>query len=248
MIAKPTIHPLAAHHLKELREKWGVEPTLEETLWIVRLCERVINPGLGANAGLIGIPERCGASDVWLWPATIGAMVWWREFAFTWWEGDSERIFIAQVFALAHARDKDVFTMCRTREAAEAMIYDWRLSLTCTREEIEDAFDRLLPPDARPRPKSDSKALMDWSTLVAEIEVSSGIPSEHWLWKVSRVHTIEAWHASKRIIAAQSGRSSNGLDAADEAIQDLAYAKSMIVDAHKGRATAPPPSQEESTP
>jgi len=233
MIAKPSIHPLAAQHLRELREKWGVEPTLEETLWVVQLCEKVLNPGIGAHASLIGIPERVGGSDVWLWPPTIGAAVWWREFALAWWAQDEERASLSLAFALAHARDRETLTACRTQDATEAMIHDWSLSLTCTRAELNDAVDRIYSETERPRKRNDSAKVMDWSSLIAELEVSSGLPSDRWIWSVSRAHTIEAWHASKRVIAAQGGYPSGRTDAADEAIQDLAFAKDAIIRAHQ---------------
>lgn len=74
---------------------------------------------------------------------------------------------------------------------------------------------------------------MDWGRLVAELEVSSGIAADHWVWSVSRTHTVDAWHAARQIIAAQGGYpTSGGCDAADEAVKNLAIAKDTIIKAH----------------
>jgi hypothetical protein len=230
-IAKPELHPLARQHLRELRERWGVEPTLEEAIWIVELCGRVLNPHTEDRADLAGIPQRCGAGDVWLWPPTVGSSVWYQELACGWWAGEPERLFWALAFALAHARDGETLRACRTREAAAGMIREWSLGLGCTREELEDGLDRVLPPcpDEAER-KAARGAAMDWGRLVAEIESASGLPAEHWVWRVSRTHTLLAWHAARQLAAAQGGRAAPGApDPADEAVQALAAAKAAII-------------------
>ena len=240
MTPKPEIHPLARTHLRELRERWGVEPTLEEAVWIVALCEKVLNPGIGARAELIGVPARCGASDEWLWPMTVGAGIWFRELACAWWDGDPDRQFWALAFAMAHGRDKAVLAACRTREASAGMIREWSLSLACTREEMEAAVDAVLPPAGRPERKQGAatEGAMDWARLVAELEVSSGIPADRWIWGVSRAHTMQAWHAARQVIAAQGGKSAEGgRSAADEALMDLAAAKDAIIKAHAKEAS-----------
>lgn len=225
---------MARQHLRELREFWQVEPTLEETLWIIELCKRVVNPVAGERLELIGVPARCGASDEWLWPITIGAAIWYQDLACGWWQGDREGTFKALAFSLAHARDKEILRMCRTRAEAEGLIHAWGMSLTCTRAELEEAVDRVLPET--PRPDKDKKAAgyTDWTALVGEIEMVSGIGAEHWLWEVSREETLRAWFRSRQVLAARGmGAGAESPDPLDEAVQDLAAAKQMIIDAHK---------------
>lgn len=236
MIPKPVIHPLAHTHLLELRQKWGVEPTLEESLWIVECCKRVVNPYNGSRMDLIGIPVRCGDSDEWLWPITVGAGIWYQDLAEVWWQRDRDKLGCALAFALAHARDKETLRACRTREAAADMIREWGFSLTCTRAELEAAIDEVLPAPsvkANPRP-ADEQSRTDWEALIVDIEIVSGISADRWLWEISREATLRAWFRTRQIVAAQGGRSAPaGADPEDEAIQELANAKAAIIAAHQ---------------
>jgi hypothetical protein len=237
MTAKPDIHPLARAHLRELRERWSVEPTLEESLWIVRLCERVVNPAAGERLDLVGVPERCGSSDEWLWPITIGAAVWFQDLASGWWRGDGERLFWALAFCLAHGRDKATLTACRTREAAAGMIREWSLSLCCTRAELEAAVDAVLPP---PPGAAAAPGRTDWACVAGEIESVTGIPCEHWLWEVSREATLGAWLRARRVLAAMGGCGPGAAPrgAEDAALAELAEAKRAIIAAHAAGGAA----------
>lgn len=234
MIRKPQIHPMAERHIRELRERWQVEPTLEECLWIVQLVDRVLNPVAGTRMELAEIPERVGVSDEWLHPITIGAALWFNELASAWWADDRDGLFKALAWMMAHSRDRELFAMAATREAAAALIHDWALSLTCTRAELEAAVDRTLPSyDGKGGDEAAKRQAMDWPALITELEVATGLPARHWLWELSREATIRAWWASRSIIAAQGGRSSSaGPNPADEAVQALASAKLDILKAH----------------
>jgi hypothetical protein len=228
MARRTDIHPLALRHLRELRER-GAEPTVEEALRLVYLCERVADPHADGRLEHVGIPVRCGASDEWLWPLTIGAAVWYRELACPWWEGEGERLFWALAFALAHARDKAALTACRTREAAERMILDWSLSLCCTRAELEQAVDEALPPPAPAEPGGVNKGT-DWGWIVGTVEAVTGIPCDHWLWEVSRDETIRAWYRARQVSAARVGGSApEAPSAEDEALLELAQFKAGVV-------------------
>jgi len=234
MIGKPKIHPMAESHIREFRERWKFEPTLEECLWIVQLVDKVLNPVEGTRMELAEIPERVGMSDEWLHPLTIGAGIWFDELAANWWEGNRGALFNALAWVLAHGRDKELITMARTRDAAAALIHDWGMSLTCTRRELEAAVDRMLPPIDRPVKKDEAKPQsMDWAALIDELTVATGIPARHWVWEISREATCRAWWASRSMIAAQGGRSGvSGPNPADQAIQNLARAKKAILQAH----------------
>lgn len=233
MTSKPVIHPLAESHIRELRERWAVEPTLSEALWIVQLCERVINPFDGERLDLIGIPVRVGCSSEWLWPITIGASVWFQDLASLWWSASDERMFKALAFCLAKGRDKTALRECRTREGAEAAIKAWALSLTCTRQELEVAVDALLPTTTNTPQKADASKT-DWAALVGEIEVITGIAADRWIWDISKDETVRAWHRCRLVLAARAG--CGGADQADspldQALADLALAKDTIIKAH----------------
>jgi hypothetical protein len=236
MTAKPTIHPMAAQHLRELRERWGVEPTLDESIWIVQLCERVLCP-TGDRADLCGVPVRVGVSSVWLWPMTIGASIFVQDYMDRWFRADNSRGALALAWVLAHARDsKTLLAAARGREIAEKMIDEWATGLTCTTDELYAAIDTILPPDPC---KADTEGTaktgsINWPDIIRELETIAGIPADHWLWDMSRNATVNAWQTSRAVIAAQCGRSTPRImGEMDVALQDLAKAKEAIILAHR---------------
>ena len=238
MIKCPDIHPLALSHLKELRERWGVEPSLAESLWIVRLCDRVLNPNEGERADLCGFPQRAGVSDVWLWQITIGASVWVQDKASPWFGAHDEKMFYAFCFALANGRDKNIMHAAGlSKAAAERMVKDWCEGLTCTREELAAAFDEVCPSKL-PSEKENTQSKINWGMIVGELEAASGIPKDRWLWDVSKEETVRAWHRSRMVLLARSGGGlSDGIgDPLTEALQELATVKDAIIQAHKQEA------------
>lgn len=242
MVNKPVIHPLALQHLRELRERWRVEPTLEEALWIVRLCERVICPSEGERSDLCGFPVRVGISDVWLWPFTVGGSIWWQDRALVWFSCNKEILYHALCFVLAHGRDRVAMReIWSSRSAAEEAVRTWAAGLTCTAEELGAAVDAVLPSNApvtrvsKP-PVEQQQARVDWDRVTGEIEASTGIAADHWVWDVSRDATMRAWSRSRAVLCAMAGAKPPHMDALDRALADLAAAKAAIIEAHKGGA------------
>jgi len=238
MRGKPDIHPLAQTHLRELRERWHIEPDLAESLWIVQLCDRVLCPGGAANLDLIGVPERVGRSDTWLWPFTIGAGVWFERCAMPWYESSPGGMIRAEAFALAHARDRSVLTAIRDRQTSDRMIADWEAALDCTQAELADAIDRLYPPtQANTQADAQKPAVRrsppDWDGLVAELEVLTGLPADHWLWEHSIDATITRLWQARRYAQARMGADPPHNDPLTDALSDLAQAKAAIIAAHK---------------
>lgn len=235
MIAKPSIHPLAAQHLRELRERWGVEPTLEESIWIVELAKRVVDPVPSERRELLGLPVRIGSGDDWLWQPTIGGRVWFRDLATAWWRGDDEQLFRALAFSLANGRDRAVMRSCRTRAEAEAVIWKWSMGLTCNADELQAAVSEVMPES---RPETGKKPVkpgtVDWQEVCGELEAATGIPTDHWVWEISMDETERAWIRSRRQAAAMMGVSlADDCSPEDEAVKDLAAAKCAIIAAHR---------------
>jgi len=242
MLAKPELHPLAARHLAELRDRIGGDPTIEEAMWIVQLCDRVLCPFEGERSDLCGYPVRCGISSTYIWPMTVGASVWFQDYASAWWGRRDSKLYFALAYALANGRDREAMrAVAAGRREAEAAITAWAKTLTCTREELDAAIDVVLPPRHRDPKEGDTPAdsrpaKIDWERIVGEIEAATGIPADHWLWEVSRDATIRAWERSKAVLLARSGRGSGAgiLDPLNTALQDLAQAKAAIIKAHEG--------------
>ena len=240
MLPKPDIHPLAESHLADLRRR-GIEPTLAEQIWVVDLCRRVVCPFDSERADLIGAPVRVGGAT--LWRLTIGAGVWLQDCAFRWWAGDDTRLGMAVAWALAHSRDRDAITAAAAGGAAAAAktIKAWAMELTCTREELDAAIDELMPSAASaPAAPAGEGAQTDWQAVALDLAVLTGIPVESWVWASSRDQTLRAYARAKAALIARSGGGYDPrepLEPLSRALQDVAMAKGMIVDAHKPEDT-----------
>lgn len=242
MIKRPDIPHLAKHHLRELREKWGVEPTLEESIWIVDLCKEVLQPAGQCDLDLIGQPIQAGASDVWLWPFTIGASIWLERCAARWF-GDDEMLWLmAEVYTLVHARDREAFTAMRTREQALAKMREWELTLNCTWQELIAAMREVYTqleigdeeqqaPDAQKGGRAGDKS---WTAIVARLEAVTGIKAEYWLWEVSLQATRKRLELAESYQIAMGGGKITEDDPIGRALKNLGLAKGAIVKAHKG--------------
>src|SRR3990167_588410 len=111
MPGKPKLSRIAANGIRELRRDHGVEPTLDEIIWLHELGKRVENPTDGERLDLIGAPFFAGNVRLWRW--TVSASVWFYELALPWF-GDSDRLcFWAMAFALAHGRGQPIPDLAR---------------------------------------------------------------------------------------------------------------------------------------
>jgi hypothetical protein len=228
MIAKPDIHPLAAQHLRELRDR-GIAPSDDEIMWIVALCEKVLRPDGGDRADLCGFPVRVGSSDIYLRPLTIGAAVWLHDRAEAWYGGDGGRHLYAIAWALAHGRDAAAMRAASlSRGEADRIITAWCAGLTCTLAELEAAIDRLMPANAG-EPQNAENPDPDWPGIIADIESATGIETDHWLWDVSMAATVRAWIAARSRLVQMAGGSPPHFDALNDALAALARAKAQII-------------------
>lgn len=242
MIKRPDIPHLAKHHLCELREKWGVEPTLEESIWIVDLCKEVLQPAGQCDLDLIGQPIQAGASDVWLWPFTIGASIWLERCAAKWF-GDDEMLWLmAEVYTLAHARDREAFAAMRTRELALVKMREWELTLNCTWRELIAAmkvvYQQLDVDDDEKKAnvkKGGKKGESSWTMIVSRLEAVTGLKAEYWLWEVSLQATRSRLELAESYQIAMGGGPVTEDDPIGRALKNLAQAKGEIVKAHKGK-------------
>ncbi len=211
-----------------------------EVAALVHAVERVCSPYADANAELVERPVAV-CKGVWLWPPTAGAQIWLDEYAARWWPKGTMRWKWATVYALKNARDKDAFAPLTTRLRAEAAIVMCALSLPVHGAELQAAIDRAYgssPHDApAPRPTRSERlrrqAQTDFASLVARLEVESGITRDAWLWGRSLVYTMTAYAAMHEFAAAFAAGGGRGrsrmMDELDDALRNLARVKEAIV-------------------
>ena len=144
----------------------------------------------------------------------------------------------AQVYALKNSRNAEAFADLTTKWKAIAAIVKCALRLPVHGIELSYAIARAYgasPPDVPCRRKTRAdrireQAQADFASLVARLEVESGIPRSAWLWERSLVYTANAYCELHEFASAFSacGGGDRMLDELDEAIRDLAAVKSAI--------------------
>ena len=222
--------------LRDLEERYGAsvgDLTADELERLVLACRRVERPFSNVNMALVERPVRV-CEGVYLWPITAGAQIWLEEFAAEWWKPDSMMYKWARVYALAHAREPEAFASLQDKPSARKAIVKTLLRFACHGAELQDAVDRcygirdqVAPEKKR---KSEVRAQTDFASLVARLEVESGIPAGTWLWGRSMVQTMTAYVELHEFAAAFSagGDRKRMKDELDEAINDLARLKRDI--------------------
>jgi len=261
MRPRPTLSLVAQAHIRELRDRWHVEPTVEEILWLQELGQDVENPSRGERLDLIGTPVRAG--DAWLWPMTIKAAVWWAEFGREWFAGDPTLYTYALAFALAHGRKAEVtvprgFWPIRGTEARASLaevteeadgrraVCWWALRCGATRKELEAAVDACLPPDPTAATKDNRgpRTPPDWQAVVHELATIGGEPAAYWTEGTSMTATARAYARARAIASARAGAGGVSTPSLyEDALRAIRAAMGAIIKAH-----APPEAPPEAPP
>ena len=227
---------------QSLRERYGVsmdDLTARELAALVHAVERVCSPYTDINAELVERPVFV-CKGVWFWRPTAGAQIWLEEYAAKWWPKKSMRWKWAQVYALKNARDADAFAGLTTRLAAEAAIVACALRLPVHGAELQDAINRaygVMPHDAPRKARSRVERLKaesqtDFASIVARLEVESGIPRYVWLWERSIVYAMNAYcqmHEFAAAFASSRRDRARMVDELDDAMRNLAAVKAAII-------------------
>ena len=231
-----------ATEVGDLRSRYRIsldDLSAGEVAALVHAVERVCSPFTDVNVELVEKPVFV-CRDVWLWRPTAGAQIWLDEFAARWWKKTSLRFRWAQVYALAHARQADAFSKLTTRWAAEKAIVLFALRLPVRGAELADAIVRAYGASPHDAPRAQlsraerlkAQAETDFASIVARLEVESGIPREEWLWERSLVYTMTAYANLHEFAAAFSvgGKmKSHMMDELDDSLRNLARVKALIV-------------------
>ena len=227
---------------QSLKERFGItldDLSAGEVAALVHAVERVCSPFTDVNAELVERPVFV-CKGVWFWRPTAGAQIWLDEYAAKWWPKKSMRWKWAQVYALKNARDADAFATLTTKWAAEKAIVACALRLPVHGAELQDAINRaygVSPHDAPRKTRSrverlKAEAQTDFASIVARLEVESGIPRSVWLWGRSLMYAMNAYVQMHEFAAAfsMSGKErSRMLDELDDALRNLAAVKESIV-------------------
>lgn len=207
--------------LKDIRNRFKIEPDIEDIIKLYEACKRCDAPFRQTNLALIGTPVVVGG--VALWPLTIGASIWLDEYAFRWWGGSNKLMHWALVFAYVKGRENGTFTELTSEKEAYRKIRSTIMQFACHQAELDNAIEILIGSKEPVESKDTSDP--DWERVVVELEVSSGITADVWLWGKSAAYTARAYLEHRRIINAVAGNETEMTDALDDALTALAIVK-----------------------
>lgn len=219
----------------DLENRVGVPLSAAEAVKLWLACDRVDHPYKGRNLDLIGKPVVNG--NLTLYKLTVGASVWLDECAEKWWGNNTGEYFWALVYSLAHGRTVGAFDSLLDKNSAEKTINKWQKTITLTRGEVEEAVDAILDI-GRDIPSSKEQAQrqtqqpqdIDWSGLIQELEITTGIPAHEWLYGKSAEYTLRAYSKHRDILILTAGGNPDSVDELDTAITQLARTKKQILE------------------
>lgn len=224
-LGKYRICMTAAAKIKELREAYGIEPTLDEVICLHELGKLCENPPGDETRYLRGEPELAG--NVWLFPFTIGASLWWRDAMQKVGANDPAAGYLLP-FALHHARHPDVLNRCQTLKQIRAEVQEFVRGLSCTVAELDYAIDRILPATENTAAESEHKPV-DWAEVVGVLcRYFKGTTPDYWLWATAMDVAVSLLSKSAKIMEAE-GDTFDERDPAFRAVHNLQMACNEIV-------------------
>lgn len=212
---------------------------------LAHAAARCANPFSEVNAELAERPVAV-CKGVWLWPPTVGAMIWLTECAAKWWKEGSLRFHWAHVYALVHAREPEAFAKLTDRWTAWRAVMECALRLAVHGRELAAAIRKAYGEEGAPGGAGESGCgresgrgdretggshATEFAQIVARLEVQSGIPRSAWLWERSLMYVYTAYSEMRSFAAACAGKGGAGrmTDELDEALTNLAKVRAGIV-------------------
>lgn len=115
---RDSLHPIAKTQI-DILDAQGVTLELHHVCWLNDLCRKITDVPGGTLAK--GRPFRAG--NVWLWPITRQASLWYEWALESIDDSDMHSIFLA--YALAHARDPGAFDKLYSLEDSMRAVIAW---------------------------------------------------------------------------------------------------------------------------
>lgn len=194
------IAQIAKREIENLRCD-GIEPTLEEIVWLNDLGLKVENPATMVKVAA-GRPVRCGGA--WLWPFTIQSGEWFDTHATRLFTNPKMHIWCLG-FALSLGRLDQLPEYCiprLSRRKFGPLLFDhlteynlaryavnaWAVRQPFTFKELRTAIVEVMPQLKAPfrlPPPPNAKADADRIAIIDELVAGTGEPREYWQRQLS---------------------------------------------------------------
>ena len=186
---------LAEAEINDLKEQ-GIEPTLNEIVWINDLARKVENPDYGKARTAIGRPIPAGGA--WLWPFSIQGYLWYTEVQELF-DDDDYLDVLSMAYSLAHSREVNAFAGLYDYKAVKKAVLKWAKGLTCTHEELLIAVTNLLGGydegiTLNGEQEEADTPDVDYDYIISMLCTKVGNKPDYWLSEISREYVFKLLH------------------------------------------------------
>ena len=195
---------MAVVELTDLSAK-GVPLSLDDVVWLHRLCSEVESPSCGSTLAA-GVPAVVG--NVTLWPWTLQGQAWYEHCARLMPASHYDVYIVA--YALAHGRIDGAFDSLWGNQAVIKSELDrWRGDINVTLHELSEAVVRVAPidedapEDPLKEPAGDGET--DYAETIAQLVAQTGIEPDVWQRKVCTEFVLAQMAAVFKIKSAEGG-------------------------------------------
>lgn len=189
-VPKLRLQALLHAEIQKLRDD-GIEPDLDEIVWLYELCKEEIFPRAD-EPPCFAVPPIVftlkGNTDVVLWEPTIEALVWLDEQASQWWQDGND--LPPTIFAYANSGPEPIvpFPALYEPRKARKIVNDWFRRLRLPQSLLVWAYNRLtgvhdegyveveLPQNCMVR--NDAATPMEWGEVIAKLSAIYQQPPE----------------------------------------------------------------------
>ena len=223
---------IAKVEIRRLRAK-GIEPSLDQIVWLASLAERVTKPERLGNPLLAAVPVVAGSEPFY---ELTNHACWWIDIAHDWFSGLS----ICHMLGYAHrySRVPRHFEALCTEDSAREAVSKWRDGVSLTDAEILDAVSRWTNNDEPDDPREqDQDEETDGESTAGQTMALALAVSGITRAEFEAMTPAESSEIVKQAIIFGTDSSQvgtrNAADASARAMQKLTWAINEIQQAHE---------------
>ena len=182
----------------------GAILTAEDYIWLYEASKKVTREDARNCPNFLD--ATVNVHGLILYPMTIGAMCWWRQYGEGFFAGGNESEILAIAYCMARAKNPEAFASLNSKSAASTALVAWQLGIPakCTLAELSWGIDRVQGNRDPVEIHSVNQAAInhsaaDWGELVARLCMLTGYTPDYVLWQLSEKAALELLDRSPEI-------------------------------------------------